>query len=144
MENPYTSLIKAGDRFGHIKITTRMLDTQDNIRYIEGYYKIQSGRFLHCRPHNVYIQRMKWVFDETVLIPINDFEQKQFFHVDHYKLVVDDAAEPFKFVNQYRQRAVYYKDLFDITKATKMVKYVKVKDRFKNVDDPKHSKIVLE
>lgn len=139
--------VKAGDSNGYLKITSRIIDTLNNIRYLEGYYELYSGNIYiegtcNTSYKNIIIRRLKWVFDKSEVLPINDCRDKKFFHVDVYKLAVDEDAEPFKYEKQYRGNDIKGSDIFDIKKPKKYVKYVNVKNRFKNVDDPKHTKIV--
>ena len=112
----------------------------------KNYYRIFSGSiyFFSCddfnySSHNVYIQRLKWEFVETELVPLNNFEKKQFFHVDRYKLVDDVSCEPFKFKPYLK-----HDGLFSQSKAEKLVKYRFTKDRHKNFDNEKDCIINLD
>lgn len=84
--------IKAGDKNGYLKIVTNV----NKLNSMYGFYQLFSGNIYNYGGDdryvvykNIYIRRLKWIFDETVLIPINDFKDRKFFHVDVYKLTID-------------------------------------------------------
>lgn len=136
--------IKAGDSNGYLKMETWYNKTKQ----MEGYFELYSGNIYtfgddcNVNYRNVYIRRLKWQFYETVLIPIRDFEDRKFFHVDVYKLAVDTDAKPFKLEPLFADYFIKGKDMFNIESPRKYVKYVKTKDRFKNLNDPTHIRIV--
>lgn len=138
--------IKAGDKNGYLKIVTEL----NKLNRREVYYQLYSGSIynygddLSVKYKNIYIRQLKWILDETVLIPINDFKDRKFFHVDVYKLTIDEDAKPFKVHDLFPIYFIKGRDMFDIKTPRKYVKYVDAKDRFKNVDNLKHTKINLE
>ena len=111
----------------------------------EIYFRIYSGTMKSysynypCKSRNLYVQRLKWEYTTTNLVPINNFEKKQFFHIDRYRLVDDLDYKPFK-----HNPVLNYEDLFDQSKAEKLVKYRFTKDRHKNFDNEKDCIINLD
>src|SRR5689334_13745502 len=59
------------------------------------YYKIVSGKlftfmFSPYKQRGLKVQKLKWELSNTMVIPNNDFENKEFYYLDVYKLVPED------------------------------------------------------
>ena len=136
-------LYKGGDDFCYFSI--------DKDNTVRNYYKVISGMIWineNCslEYRSVYARKLIWVLKRTDLVPIDDFKDRKFYHVDVYKLEIDEKEPEFKVVsrNFYDFRlpecpfnnfqSTMRHNSFRITDAEKTVKYFDPKDRFTKVD----------
>ena len=87
--------------------------------------------------HQLKVQKMKWVYNTNELIPIRNFQKKEFFYLDEYELVPDNNRKEKCYYDK-----IYFKDVHEISQISKYVKYVNFSDKNKNYDVTRHTVIV--
>jgi hypothetical protein len=79
---------------------------------------------------------MKFVYDTTDIIAINDFQNREFFHRDKFILGIDRDKEP-----KIYKKDIYFQHIYKKENVKKLVDYVNFDDKHKNFNDPKFYKL---